>query len=106
MSDGYLQETPLEIAVWEALQRVIDPELGVSLVDLGLIRSVTVANGRALIELALTTPLCPLAGVLEHEVRTAALGTPGIREVEVILVDAPWTPLAPAPWRRWLDETT
>ncbi len=106
MDDGRLQETALEIAVWGALQRVIDPELGVSLVDLGLIRSVTVANGRALIELALTTPLCPLADVLEHEVRTAALSTPGLREAEVILVDAPWTPLASAPWRRWLDETT
>ncbi|MCS6939744.1 MAG: metal-sulfur cluster assembly factor [Roseiflexus sp.] len=106
MVDGHLQETALEVAVWEALQRVIDPELGFSLVDLGLIRSVTVADGRALIELALTTPLCPLVGVFEHEIRTAALGVPGVREAEVRLVDAPWTPLASAPWRRWLDETT
>ncbi len=106
MVAGNPQEIALEVAVWEALQRVIDPELGVSLVDLGLIRSVTVADGRALIELALTTPLCPLVGVIEHEIRTAALEAPGIREAEVILVDAPWTPLASAPWRRWLDATT
>jgi metal-sulfur cluster biosynthetic enzyme len=106
MVDGHLQEAALEVAVWEALQRVIDPELGVSLVDLGLIRSVTVADGRTLIELALTTPLCPLAGIFEHEIRAAAQGVSGIREADVIFVDTPWTPLASAPWRRWLNETT
>lgn len=106
MVAGNPQETALEAAVWEAMQRVIDPELGVSLVDLGLIQSVTVADGRALIELALTTPLCPLAGVLEYEIRAAALDVPGIQEAEVCLVDALWTPPAAAPWRRWLDETT
>lgn len=98
-------DVALEIAVWGALQRVVDPELGISLLDLGLVQSVAVTDGRAIIELTLTTPFCPLVGVMDHMVRTAALDVPGIHEVEVRLVDTPWNLPAAAPWRRWLDET-
>ena len=66
MSVDRPHDVALEIAVWEALQRVIDPEPGISLLDLGLVQSVTVADGRAIIELALTTPFCPLVDVMEH----------------------------------------
>ena len=66
MVAGNMHATALEIAVWEALQRVIDPEPGISLLDLGLVQSVAVADGRAIIELALTTPFCPLVDVMEH----------------------------------------
>jgi metal-sulfur cluster biosynthetic enzyme len=105
MVAGNMHATALEVAVWEALQHVTDPEPGISLLDLGLVQSVTVADGRAIIELALTTPFCPLVDVMEHMVRAAALDVPGIRDAEVRLVDGPWKPPAAAPWRRWLDET-
>ncbi|MGQ9549666.1 MAG: metal-sulfur cluster assembly factor [Roseiflexus sp.] len=104
MSVDRPHDVALEIAVWEALQRVIDPELGISLLDLGLVQAVAVTDGCAIIDLTLTTPFCPLVGVMEHMVRTAALDVPGIQDAEVRLVDAPWKPPA-APWRRWLDET-
>lgn len=100
------RDSALEAAVWEALQPVIDPELGFSLVDLGLIQSVAVSGGHAVVELALTTPVCPLAGWLQDAVREAAAGVPGIRAVTVRLVDLPWPPRDAAPWRRWLDEAS
>jgi metal-sulfur cluster biosynthetic enzyme len=105
MSVDRPHDVVLEIAVWEALQHVTDPEPGISLLDLGLVQSVAVADGRAIIELSLTTPFCPLVDVMEHMVRAAALDVPGIRDAEVRLVDGPWKPPAAAPWRRWLDET-
>lgn len=104
MTTAAVHNTPLEAAVWRAIQSVIDPELGFSLVDLGMVRSVTVTETHALIELALTTPICPLADWLAEKLREAALKTPGVQEATVRLVDMPWPMQDVAPWRRWLDE--
>jgi metal-sulfur cluster biosynthetic enzyme len=73
--------------------KVMDPELGVNIVDLGLVYDVDVGEGRISIDMTLTTPGCPLAGTLaaqaEQVLREAFEGY----EVEVNLVfDPPWTP--------------
>ncbi len=73
--------------------KVMDPELGVNIVDLGLVYDVEVGEGRISIDMTLTTPGCPLAGTLaaqaEQVLREAFEGY----EVEVNLVfDPPWTP--------------
>jgi len=57
-----------EAAVWDALHTVVDPELGASLVDLGMIRAVRVAAPTATIEPAPTMPGCLLADWLEDQV--------------------------------------
>ena len=79
--------------VMEALRGVIDPELGINLVDLGLVYDVAVSDGIAYITLTMTTPACPLGNYLEDQVRWAVLKLPGILGVEVEVVLEPrWTP--------------
>ncbi|WP_250257690.1 metal-sulfur cluster assembly factor [Dermabacter sp. Marseille-Q3180] len=53
--------------VTEALKDVIDPELGINVVDLGLVYGVTVENGNAVIDMTLTSAACPLQDVLEDQ---------------------------------------
>ena len=53
--------------VTEALKDVIDPELGINVVDLGLVYGVTVENGNAAIDMTLTSAACPLQDVLEDQ---------------------------------------
>ena len=53
--------------VTEALKDVIDPELGINVVDLGLVYGVTVENGNAVVDMTLTSAACPLQDVLEDQ---------------------------------------
>lgn len=71
-------------AVTAAVGAVLDPELHLSLQSLGMVRSVESGRrGRVRIQVALTTPSCPLAGELRAAVVDAALSVSGIAEVEV-----------------------
>lgn len=82
--------------VREQLRRVIDPELGVNIVDLGLVYDIaTGADGLVLIEMTLTTPGCPLGGFLDDEIRACLAALPQVRHVRVELVWEPaWRPEA------------
>ncbi len=60
-----------EEAVKEALHAVIDPELGISIVDLGLVYGIHLEDGRAMIDMTLTSAACPLTDVIEEEVAEA-----------------------------------
>jgi MoaA/NifB/PqqE/SkfB family radical SAM enzyme/metal-sulfur cluster biosynthetic enzyme len=83
--------TPAQIV--GALGAVIDPELGLSVVELGLIYGVTVEAGRVRVRMTLTAPGCPLHAVMPEWVREAVRGLPGVTDVEVELTfDPPWTP--------------
>ena len=77
--------SPLHLALTEALKGVIDPELGENIVDLGMVRSIAIADGRATIEIALTIAACPMRNTLEAEVRRAALRLPEIAQVEIVV---------------------
>ncbi len=74
-----------EDRVREALRGVMDPELGRSLVDLGMIRDVAVTGEKVTVKIALTTMACPLKGRIADEARAAVLAIPGVREVDVQL---------------------
>jgi metal-sulfur cluster biosynthetic enzyme len=89
-------EPPLFDQVEEALKDVIDPELGVNIVDLGLVYEVTVGDeGDVAIRMTLTTPGCPLGGYLEDESNGCLRRFPPVRAVSVDLVwDPPWQPAA------------
>ncbi len=75
----------------DALRSVVDPEIGYSVIDLGLIRNVTVDDNRILITMILTTPFCPYAGQLIEEVRLRASKTLSM-EANVDLRFDPWDP--------------
>ena len=86
--------TPNEETVREALQQVEDPEVGMSIVDLGLVYRVDVAPGRILVEMTMTTPACPLGDLITDNARRAigAMAPEGTT-IDVQLVwDPPWTP--------------
>jgi metal-sulfur cluster biosynthetic enzyme/ribosomal protein L22 len=57
-------------AVRGALSEVIDPDLGVNIVDLGFVRAVSIQERTAVITMTLTSAACPLTGVLENQIRT------------------------------------
>ncbi|MGC1184780.1 MAG: metal-sulfur cluster assembly factor [Candidatus Dormiibacterota bacterium] len=80
--------------VHEALREVIDPELGLDIVSLGLVYHVTVdKDGDAVVAMTLTTPYCPMGPMLESQVHAATQFLPGIRDVKVDLIwDPPWDP--------------
>jgi len=76
-------------AVREALTEVIDPDLGVNIVDLGFVRAVAVEGRTAVITMTLTSAACPLTGVLEDQIR-AGLGP--LDGVDDFRVDWRWIP--------------
>jgi serine O-acetyltransferase len=84
--------TPEELRAraMEALHHVIDPEVGVNVVDMGLIRDVIVTNHQITVHMVLTSPACPFAGFLTSQVRQALSTLEGIESVTVHLLDEPW----------------
>lgn len=83
----------IEDLVREQLKKVLDPELGVSIVDLGLIYGVTVSKeGICHINMTLTTIGCPLFGQIQKEIEDAVMELKTIEEVTIDLTfDPPWT---------------
>jgi len=78
-----------EAQVWEALEEIPDPEIPVvSLVDLGVIRSVDVANGRVRIEFTPTFLGCPALEVMKRAMEEKVAGLGAEPEVEVISDDS------------------
>lgn len=78
---------------WARLEFVYDPELGVHLVDLGLVYDLECRDGQVGVRMTLTTPGCPLSESMPEAVRRALETVPGIRSIDVELVwDPPWRP--------------
>lgn len=74
--------------VREALHQVIDPELGIDVIDLGLVYGIEIdALGRAIITMTLTTPACPLTDLIEDECASMLAGL-----VEEFRIDWTWQP--------------
>jgi metal-sulfur cluster biosynthetic enzyme/ribosomal protein L22 len=76
-------------AVRDALSEVIDPDLGVNIVDLGFVRAVSIQERTAVITMTLTSAACPLTGVLESQIRTELAPLEGI---DGFRVDWQWLP--------------
>lgn len=83
--------TGVEARVWDALYGVDDPEMPVSVVDLGLLYGVTVEDGHARVEMTLTYTGCPARKMLTGEVEEAVRAVEGVESVDLELV---WSP----PW--------
>jgi metal-sulfur cluster biosynthetic enzyme len=83
-----------ETDVREALRAVIDPELGVNIVDLGLVYGIDLDADAVNVRMTMTSPACPLGDYLKELVDASVRGrVPGVRAVSVELVWSPeWTP--------------
>ena len=83
-----------EGTVREALREVYDPELGVNVVDLGLIYGIEVDGARVRVTMTLTTPGCPLHDTITEAVNEAVgYIIPGVESVDVNVVwDPRWSP--------------
>ncbi|MFC0272012.1 metal-sulfur cluster assembly factor [Metabacillus herbersteinensis] len=79
--------------LYGALETVVDPELGVDIVNLGLVYDVEMdENGQTDVTMTLTSMGCPLAGTIVDEVKKALFDIPDVKNVEVNIVwNPPWT---------------
>ncbi|MEP7017415.1 MAG: metal-sulfur cluster assembly factor, partial [Actinomycetota bacterium] len=76
-----------------ALREVIDPELGIDIVSLGLVYGLEVNDRVAAVVLTTTTPACPLGEYITDEVRRVLLAGGAVDRVEVVITHEPaWTP--------------
>lgn len=82
----------------EALKEVIDPEVGIDIVDLGLIKDIVVRGTHVEIDMVLTSKSCPLVDHLSEQVRRKTMGVCGIEQVEVKVLDEPWN------WDRFVKQ--
>ena len=78
----------------EAMRDVVDPELGINVVDLGLVYDIRVDGKVALVDMTLTSAACPLTDVIEDQTRSALIGAPGSGLVEDVKINWVWMP----PW--------
>ena len=76
----------------EAMRDVVDPELGINVVDLGLVYGIQAQDGVATIDMTLTSAACPLTDVIEEQTREALTGGEGL--VDDIKINWVWMP----PW--------
>jgi metal-sulfur cluster biosynthetic enzyme len=84
--------TGLERDVWDALYSVEDPEMPISVVNLGLVYGVRVEEGDVTVEMTLTYTGCPAREMLTEDIREAVASVEGVRAVDLDLVwSPPWT---------------
>lgn len=82
-----------EDQVLEALRNVVDPELGINIVDLGLVYSVRIEDGVVHIEYTLTTMGCPIGPLIEQQMQGLLATVPGVDGVDAEMVlRPPWSP--------------
>ena len=97
MAGGGNAPSQQEMAIRSALETVMDPELSLSVIDLGLIREVRVESAKTWVRMLLTTPFCPYAPQLMADVKQATMSVVP-QECEVEIMPDPWSPdLMPDP---------
>ena len=75
-----------------ALKAVMDPEIGINIVDLGLVYDVQISNGHATVEMTLTSMGCPLTELIHQQCTLVLTRLPGVNEVDVnFTFSPPWS---------------
>jgi metal-sulfur cluster biosynthetic enzyme len=86
-------ETLTEEDVYEVLEEVIDPELGLDFVSLGLVYDVNIEGSQIYVTFTLTTPACPIGPQVSEQMREFVGDLPGVTAVHPKMVfDPPWSP--------------
>lgn len=85
---------PTEEEIRDALRFVVDPEVGLNVIDLGLVYGIEVSAERIGVRMTMTTPACPVADTLVESARAAVrAAAPSIADIDIELVwDPPWSP--------------
>jgi metal-sulfur cluster biosynthetic enzyme len=95
MSDKQTAPAELDIeAIRDALRKVIDPEIGINIVDVGLIYRIAAEGDRVAVDLTMTSPACPMGDMIYEEVE-AVLKTclpPGLVPDLQLVWEPPWSP--------------
>ena len=79
--------------VMERLKDVYDPEIRMSITELGLVYDVEIEDGVIRVIHTLTTPACPLGPIISGQIQDVLMDLPGVKEVEPILTfNPPWDP--------------
>lgn len=83
----------LKESIYGALEQVIDPEIGIDIVNLGLVYDIDIDEaGKVTVTMTLTAMGCPLAGVITDQVEVALRDLPEVKETEVNIVwNPPWS---------------
>jgi metal-sulfur cluster biosynthetic enzyme len=94
MADAETKAQPTTDQIWEVLKTVQDPELHMSVVELGLIYDVVIEDdGTVTVDMTLTSPACPVGPLLQGMIYHKATDVEGVEDVEVNLVwSPPWDP--------------
>ena len=91
MMPGFDNEHLIRELVYSALSNVIDPELGINIVDLGLVYDVSIQGEQIKVAMTLTTPACPMGNQLVKEARQVLMAT--IDSTAVFDIQLVWEPL-------------
>jgi metal-sulfur cluster biosynthetic enzyme len=84
--------TPTREGILAVLSGVTDPEWPVSIVDMGLVYGVGVAEGVVTLTLTFTATACPCMEMIQEDIRDRLLGVAGVRDVRIVVSwDPPWT---------------
>jgi metal-sulfur cluster biosynthetic enzyme len=102
---GRNTQLPDQTAVREALREVLDPELGINVVELGMVGPIEVADGEVLVNMRLTSMSCPFWELFVEQVKSAVATVEGVEEIRVQFDRTePWTPeLMSEPARQQLE---
>ena len=88
-----VNESTTHVRVVEALRCVVDPEVGINIVDLGVLYDVQVSGSSIRVALTLTSPSCPLGEQIQLEVTRRVRALKAVTDVQVVrLWDPPWSP--------------
>ncbi|PQJ35901.1 aromatic ring hydroxylase [Salinibacter sp. 10B] len=84
---------PIRKQIADILRHVDDPELGINIVDLGLIYGLQFDEGDLTIQLTMTTPACPLSDYIKRNIHKVTGQVKGLQRVQIEIVwDPPWSP--------------
>ncbi|GIW14143.1 metal-sulfur cluster assembly factor [Tepidiforma flava] len=93
MADTETPQAPTYEQLREKLREVKDPEINMSIVDLGLVYDIQYDNGDVLVTMTLTSPGCPLGPIIRGEAYAKLRELPGVKDVDVQIVwNPPWDP--------------
>jgi metal-sulfur cluster biosynthetic enzyme len=85
------EQRATELAILDALRTVVDPEIGMNVVELALIKQILLGRDQTEIKMILTTPFCPYAGSMIQQVKEAAESVVD-HEVKITLLAERWDP--------------